>query len=753
MGDMRIVHIANRLPFSVAIDESGYSFKTSPGGVASGLRSHVKTLSQENLWIGWPGIFISSPEQEKLREKMLKEQNAYPVFLSQKLTEGHYNGFSNKVIWPLFHYFTDFVQPNPKYWDSYVSANEHFANKIIPLLREDDIIHIHDYHLMLLPALLRKHNKNLSISFFLHIPFPALDVFRVLPQKWRVSLLEGMLGADLIGFHTHEYRQHFLVSALRILEAESRMGSMTWNDRLVKAGVFPMGIDVDKYKKKSKSPKVQSEVRMLRKNLGKRKIIFSVDRLDYTKGIENRLLGFEQFLEKHPEWHEKVSLIMSSEPSRTDIDQYQAMKRRVDELVGKINGSYGSVTWQPIIYQYTSLSFEQIVALYTASDVALITPLRDGMNLVAKEYIASQDGKKGALILSEMAGAAKELSEAIIINPFDVQDISDAIFRALTIPEEKQVLRNKRMLNRLEQYDIHAWANNIHESLIQVKKEQSSSKVKFMTKDVLQEVVDAYRKATSRLIFLDYDGTLVPYKNKPALAKPTKVVKERLSKLASDHKNDVVIVSGRDRKTLDNWLDIEHLALVAEHGTWKKGADSNHWNMFGKFSNTWKDSVIPLLKKWVERVPKSFIEEKEYTVAWHYRQVDPEAAAIVTKEILFELTTFISAVAAEAVHDNKVIEIKNIGANKGAAAQQWLKKKKYDFILAIGDARTDEDLFSSLPDSAHSIKVGESPSIAKHRIDDSVLVSRLLDELLKESNLKAVSKPKFYNSSSSVIQI
>ncbi len=740
---MRTVYIANRFPLRVSLDEKGYSFTPNHGGVASGLRSHVKKLSHENLWIGWPGIYVSPSEQEKMRNNTLKEHNAFPVFLTPKITEGYYNGFCNKVIWPLFHYFTNFVQPDPEYWDSYVSANESFVKQIAPLLRESDNIHIQDYQLMLLPKLLREFNPKLSISFFLHIPFPALDVFRILPQKWRVGLLEGMLGADLVGFHTHEYRQHFLLSAQRILEAENTMGTITWNDRIVKADVFPMGIDVEKYIKESKSQRVAKEVIRLKKTLGKRKLIFSVDRLDYTKGIENRLLGFEEFLIMHPEWHNKVSLIVSSEPSRSDIEQYQAMKRRVDELVGKINGAYGSVNWQPIIYQFTSLKFEEMVAFYKASDVALITPLRDGMNLVAKEYIASQEGGAGVLILSEMAGSAQELSEAVLINPFDIHEIADAIFKALTISDSKQIVRNKRILSHLENYDIHHWAADINESLIQVKKEQKMRKVTFMTRNVKNEIIDAYRKSSNRLIFLDYDGTLVPYQDKPELAKPSKHVRERLSALAGDYKNEVVIVSGRDKETLSKWLDIDHLSLVAEHGTWKKSGEGRYWEMFGQFSNSWKDSVITLLQKWVNRVPKSFIEEKEYSVAWHYRKVEQEVAGIVTKEIMYELTTFLSSIDAEAIHDNKVIEIKNIGANKGAAAQYWLKKKKHDFILAIGDARTDEDLFGGLPDSAYSIKVGQSPSLAQHRVDDNVWVAHLLDELLEKKPLKVVSQHNF----------
>lgn len=732
---MRIVYIANRLPFKITEEESGYSFKPSPGGLASGLSSYIQTLSQEHLWIGWPGIQVAPTKQRGLEKMLVKEKDAYPIFLTKEMTEGYYNGFCNKVIWPLFHYFTNLVTPTHEYWQNYVEVNEHFAAKIGPLLRDDDLIGIHDYQLMLLPQLLRKYNKNLSISFFLHIPFPSLDVFRMLPQRWRTDLLEGILGSDLIGFHTHEYRQNFLNTALRLLGAENSMGDMIWGNRQIRADVFPMGIDVKKYEKEAKSTKVKQEVRKIRQGIGKQKIIFSVDRLDYTKGIAKRLLGFEEFLRLHPRWHGKVTLVVSSEPSRSEIDQYKSMKRTIDELVGRINGLYGSLTWQPIIYQYTSLSFTQMVALYKASDVALITPLRDGMNLVAKEYIASRGGGKGVLILSEMAGAAKELSESVLINPFDTEEIASGIYSALTLPQNEQERRNKIMLGRLKQYDIFRWAQDINNTLLTIKREQDIRKAVYMTERIKQKLTDSYQNSSQRLIFLDYDGSLAPYASIPSKAQPTKEITERVQRLVDDHRNEVVLISGRDKSTLESWFQIKNLALVAEHGVYKKDRTEYYWSMLGRYSNAWKPSIIAFLKRWIDRLPGSLIEEKEYSIAWHYRQADPAAAAIVMREILYELITYTSTIEIEVIHGNKIIEIKNIGADKGSAAQLWLQKKKYDFVLAVGDDRTDEDLFSVLPEGSHSIKVGKVVSMAKYRLEDNKAVASLLDGFLESKKL------------------
>lgn len=737
---MRLVYIANRLPVKIEHRNNSYELRPSPGGVASGLKSYLESLSSEQkrdgyLWIGWPGSPVEEEDHSLLREKLLREHTSYPVFLTQTQVDGYYNGFCNKVIWPLFHYFLNFIEPSEEYWHSYKEVNKHFAEQIAPLLRSTDVISIQDYQLLLLPQYLRNLRSDLSVSLFLHIPFPPLDIFRLLPFSWRQELLDGMLGADLIGFHTHEYRQHFLMSTLRLLGAEHRAGKLLVNNRIVASEVFPMGIDYQRFSKASKSSKVSTNVKKMRQSLGEKKLIFSVDRLDYSKGITNRLQGYQLFLKKYPEWQGKVTLIVSSEPSRTDIEQYKTIKRSVDEMIGRINGEYGNLSWQPILYQYTSLSFEDMVALYKVSDVALITPLRDGMNLIAKEYIASLSDQKGVLILSEMAGSAKELKEALIINPFDIDEIANAIFNGLTMSVVQQKKKNSLMQARLEKYDVKQWASDLTSSLQKVKKEQRENKSILLTGKNRSTFIEKYKISSRRLLLFDYDGTLVPFSSKPQLAKPTKKVLSFLTQLSNDHRNEVVLISGRDKNTLESWFPVAKLALVAEHGVWKKERQEYYWKMLGKFSSAWKSSLLSLLQQWVDRVPKSFIEEKEFSLAWHYRQVDDIVANTSIKEILYEITDFISSTNAEVIHGNKVIEIKNVGADKGTAAQQWIQKKNYDLCVAVGDDVTDEDLFEVMPDDSYTIKVGEGLSNAKYRVKSVEDLHELIQELIDSDSV------------------
>lgn len=736
---MRLVYIANRLPLRIEDRLGEKIFLPSPGGLASGLLSYLSSLSREEkkdgyLWIGWPGSPVEEKDQPQLRERLLRDHSSYPIFLSQEQVNGYYNGFCNKVIWPLFHYFLNFIEPSEEYWQSYKEVNRQFAEQVAPLLKPTDIVCVHDYQLLLLPQYLRNIRSDISVSLFLHIPFPPLDIFRLLPFAWRQELLEGMLGADLVGFHTREYRQHFLMSSLRLLGAEQRMGKLLVNNRIVDTDIFPMGIDFKKFSKASTSSQVNQKVKQMKKSLGKKKLIFSVDRLDYSKGITNRLLGYQLFLKKHPEWQGKVTLIVSSEPSRTDIDQYKAIKRSVDELIGRVNGEYGNLAWQPILYQYTSLPFEEMVALYKVSDIALITPLRDGMNLVAKEYIASLSDKKGVLILSEMAGAAKELKEALIINPFDINEIAEAIFTGLSMPNAEQIKRNILMQKRIKKYDVRQWASDLTSALIKVKKEQYENRSTVLTKVSITNLVKAYTDAPRRLLFLDYDGTLTAFAHEPQLAKPSKKLLALITDLTEDHRNEVVLISGRDKQTLETWFPIPKLAIVAEHGVWKKERQEYYWKMLGKFSFSWKPSLLSLLQQWVDRIPGSFIEEKEFSLAWHYRLVDTVAAQASIKEILYEVTEFANSTDVVVIHGDKVIEVKNAGADKGTAAQLWLQKKNYDFSFAVGDDITDEDMFSVMPESAFTIKIGDGYSHAKHRLKGISDLEKLLQMFVQGNN-------------------
>ena len=401
-------------------------------GLASFRESRQQTaaLPAEHLWVGWPGSNIERSLQEEVVREALARFQSYPVFLTEEQMEQFYLGFCNATIWPLFHYFPSYTVYQQPFWEQYKQINQLFADALQSILRPDDVVWVHDYHLMLLPRLLKANQPHLSVGFFLHIPFPSFEVFRMLPGEWRRDILEGLLGADLIGFHTYEYTRHFLQSVLRILGYEYHMSQVLALDHAVRVDTFPMGIDVEKFAGASKNADTEKEIRELKNTLNGVKSILSVDRLDYSKGISNRLEGYELFLESYPEYHGKVALLMVVVPSRIGVVQYDLMKRQIEELVGKINGRFGRVGWTPVVYQYRHVPFSSLAALYAVSDVCLVTPLRDGMNLVAKEYVATT-GDGGVLILSEMAGAAKELPEAIIINPNNRAEIASALKEAL----------------------------------------------------------------------------------------------------------------------------------------------------------------------------------------------------------------------------------------------------------------------------------------------------------------------------------
>ena len=435
LSGRRLVIVSNRLPFNVEIKDGRPVFHPSAGGLVTGLASFRESRRQsaalpaEHLWVGWPGSSIDAPLREDVVRQALADFKSFPVFLTEEQMEHFYLGFCNATIWPLFHYFPSFTVYQASFWAQYKQINQLFADALESILRPDDVVWIHDYHLMLLPKLVKNRQPQLSVGFFLHIPFPSFEVFRMLPGEWRRDILEGLLGADLIGFHTYEYTHHFLQSVLRILGYEHQMSQVLAQDHLVRADTFPMGIDVEKFASAARSDDTEREIHDLRNSLTGVKLILSVDRLDYSKGIANRLEGYEVFLEDNPEYHGKVALLMVVVPSRIGVVQYEMMKRQIEELVGKINGRFGRVGWTPVVYQYRHVPFTSLLALYSVSDVCLVTPLRDGMNLVAKEYVTTRGG--GVLILSEMAGAAKELPEAIIINPNDRAEIANALKQAL----------------------------------------------------------------------------------------------------------------------------------------------------------------------------------------------------------------------------------------------------------------------------------------------------------------------------------
>jgi trehalose 6-phosphate synthase/phosphatase len=736
----RLIIVANRLPVQVKETDSGSVLVPSAGGLVSSIQSFLQSKAgpgnseyKSTLWFGTLDISKKKYDKKQLgRHLQDSDFSLHPVFLPTVTRDKHYNGFCNDTIWPLFHYFPSYARYKDEYFHHYVLANQHFCEAIVAAYEPGDVIWIHDYHLMLLPELLRARIPEAQIGFFLHIPFPSFELFRMLPAAWRTGILNGLLGADLIGFHTSSYAQYFLRSVNRLLGHETSHEHVITPERTVRVDIFPVSIDFAKFNGVLSHTGVFEERNRLRKRLGEASLVISVDRLDYTKGILNRLEGFELFLKENPVYHNKVTLLMVVVPSRDIIAKYKELKEQMEGLISKINGRLGSLEWTPVIYQYRALDFTQLCGLYAAADVALVTPIRDGMNLVAKEFVASRSDKRGVLILSEGAGAANELGEAVIVNPTDRNEIANALHIALNMPVNEQMTRNAFMQRRLKHYDVVKWADDFIHSLNDAHTAHVNMKVRIMTAETEKDLQLHYGKAQSRLLLFDYDGTLVPIAKYPHLAVPEKNTLELLQALARDERNTVVVISGRNKESLQEWFGSFSIDLVAEHGTCFRSA-GNDWEKLTTLSTVWKKKVLEVMNVYADRCPGSFVEEKEWSVAWHFRNADQELGFIRSRELHHRLSELATHLDFQVTEGKKLIEARPRGIDKGQAALKWIAAQPWNYILAIGDDRTDEDLFRALPPEANSIRVGLVHTSARFNFKVQKDVIRFLSGLAAQN--------------------
>lgn len=715
----RLIIISNRLPFAIEKENGDIQVRQSSGGLVSAIKSyfektHEDSAYSDKVWVGSMDANEADWNVAKQSGELPSDFNIVPIFPDKEAYANYYEGFSNSTVWPLFHYFPSIVDYKKEYFEDYKKINQLFADTILSIYQEGDVIWIHDYQLMMVPDMLRRTLPNSTIAFFLHIPFPSYEIFRLLPTEWKKQIMQGLMGADLIGFHTHDYVQHFIQSAKMILQVESQFNNIFYGNRVVKADQFPIGIDYQKFRQACIDEEVVGIATGLEEKFMRQKIIFSVDRLDYTKGLNYRLDGFEVFLEKHPELREKLVFILNVIPSRENIPTYYERKRMVEEKVSRINGMYSTLHWQPVIYRYNHLSFEELCALYQSADIALITPLRDGMNLVAKEYVASCIDK-GVLILSELTGAASELNEALLVNPTDTEEVAEAIYTAWKMPLVEQRSRLSYMQRRLAEYNVLKWVNDFLDQLIITKKEQEILKVNILKEEHAKKIVEEFESAARRCILLDYDGTLAPYQKLPSLATPSDELIELLTDLTRDPSNEIVIISGRDAETLENWLGKLPLNMIAEHGACVKYKDEE-WKELVSINTEWKEQVRPLMQLFVDRCAGSFIEEKNSTLAWHYRNTNSELGFMRSRELRNNLLQLTANTALQVVDGNKVLEVRMVGVDKGAAATSMLGYLNPDFILCIGDDATDEDMFRALKDKAHTIKIGRANTSAQFTI-------------------------------------
>lgn len=712
----KIIIISNRLPVTVRKKEGNLEYVESIGGLSTGLKSYH--LKSDSIWVGWNGITdeeLCRDENEIIEKKLKEKYKCLSVSLSNEEINQYYLGFCNKTIWPLFHYFTSKTKYDFENWEVYKKVNQKFFDIVETIIGDNDIVWIQDYQLMLLPKLIKDKYPNAKVGFFLHIPFPSIEIYRLL--IWREEILHGLLGSDLIGFHTYDYVRHFLSSTRRLLGLEANFNKISYQNRDVRVDAFPMGIDYNLFSKEYDYQNFPEDAKEL-ENMKDTKMILSVDRLDYTKGIPERIKAFNRFLFKYPEYREKVRLNLIVAPSRVEIDSYDVLLKEIKELVSETNGNYGTMSWMPVWFYYRTITQENMITFYRNSDVLLVTPLRDGMNLIAKEYIASRTDYEGMLVLSETAGAASELGEAVIVNAYDNDAIAFGLKQALDMPLEEKVSRNKIMNRRIQRYNVYFWADEFINALNRTVEEQPTTTFQTSIKKDEFKLENAYKDSDKRVLFLDYDGTLVDFSSRPEQAKPDMELLELLTDLAKDSRNTVVIVSGRDRNILEKWFgDIENLYLVASHGLWFYEPDQKQWDMTVSLDNKWIDSIRPILESYTDRMPRSFIEDKEYSLAWHYRQCDPDMVCLKLREVKETLVSMTESTTLMLQEGNKVLEIKDSRFNKGFLASIIIHKKDFNFVFGAGDDFTDEDLFSILPEDAFSIKIGNGNTSAKYRLE------------------------------------
>lgn len=732
----KTIIVSNRLPVKITEQDGEYQLSPSEGGLATGLGSIYK--QNNNLWVGWPGLEITDENGQKKVTTQLQELSLVPVFLSQEEINQYYEGFSNSVLWPVFHYYAStYANYEQSNWDYYQRVNRIFMEAVLKVAEPGDTIWVHDYQLLLLPALIRKAQPEISIGFFLHIPFPSYEMFRLIP--WRAQLLEGVLGSDLIGFHTYDDVRHFINAATRILPVNSSANIITADDRTVVAEAFPIGIDDKKYSSLPDEPEVQKNMKLIQANFGNTKLILSIDRLDYSKGIIQRLSAFEYLLTHYPEIKGKMTFYMIVVPSRDTVPQYAHLRQEIDKLVGNINSLHRTVEWTPIQYFYRSFPIEMLSALYSSAAVCLVSPMRDGMNLVSKEYVASRVYNDGVLVLSEMAGASKELIDALIVNPNNTEEVAKTIVKAAYMPLQEQRARMTQMRQIVAKFNIGHWVKVFMDKLEEVKQLQRSMQTRYVNEGTEQSIVDRYIKTRNRIIFLDYDGTLVDFNSNIDDASPDGDLNELLKSLCEDSSNHVVLISGRKHENLEKWFVDYDIDLVAEHGAWFK-KQGTRWHKLPGLSAQWKQEIAPILETYVDRTPGSFIEEKSYSLVWHYRKAQKGLGELRAGELMNNLKYIAMDKGLQLLPGDKVVEIKNIEINKGKAALTMIDSENYDFIMALGDDYTDEDIFKSLPDSAITIKIGNNVSAAKFYLRTPAEARRLLKNLTEQPSLAHTDK-------------
>nr|ALN13340.1 trehalose-6-phosphate synthase-7 [Hevea brasiliensis] len=784
--------VANFLPLHAQKDlkSSKWSFSFDEDSLLLQMKDGF-SINTEVVYVGSLKVDVDTSEQEEVSQKLLEEFNCVPTFLPPDLHKKFYHGFCKHQLWPLFHYMLPMCPDHGDrfdklLWQAYVSANKVFADKVMEVINpEEDYVWVHDYHLMVLPTFLRKRFYRVKLGFFLHSPFPSSEIYRTLPV--RNEILKALLNADLIGFHTFDYARHFLSCCSRMLglDYESKRGhiGLEYFGRTVYIKILPVGVHMGRLESALNHPSSSIKVKEIQKQFEGKKIIVGVDDMDIFKGISLKLLAMERLLQQNPELQGKVVMVQIVNPARSSGKDVQEAKKETYSTTKRINRTFGFPGYEPVVLIDRHVPFYEKTAYYALAECCIVNAVRDGMNLIPYKYIVCRQGTpkmdealgvdyrlphSSTIVVSEFIGCSPSLSGAIRVNPWDVEAVADALNLALTMPDLEKQLRHEKHYRYISFHDVAYWAYSFMQDLERACKDHYSKRcwgigfgLNFRILSLSpsfrklsnEHIVSAYKRTYRRAIFLDYDGTVVPQTS--IVKTPSAEVISVLNNLCSDPKNTVFIVSGRGKDSLSEWfVQCENLGIAAEHGYLMRWNRMSSWETSSLVADfDWKKIAEPVIKLYTEATDGSYIETKESALVWHHQYADPDFGSCQAKELLDHLENVLANEPVVVKRGQHIVEVKPQGVTKGLVAERVLSAmisngKSPDFVMCIGDDRSDEDMFESISRTASSLSfcsapeifactVGQKPSKARYYLDDTAEVLALLQCLATASSLKS----------------
>ncbi|KAF5443182.1 hypothetical protein F2P56_035763 [Juglans regia] len=787
----RKIVVANMLPLHAKRDTeiNKWCFSLDEDSILLQLKDGFSPET-EVLYVGSLKVEIDANEQEEVAQKLLEDFNCVPTFLPHDLQKKFYLGFCKQQLWPLFHYMLPMCPDHGDrfdrlLWQAYVSANKIFADKVMEIINpEDDSVWVHDYHLMVFPTFLRKRYNRVKLGFFLHSPFPSSEIYRTLPV--RDEILRGLLNCDLIGFHTFDYARHFLSCCSRMLglDYESKRGhiGLDYFGRTVYIKILPVGVHMGRLESVLNLPSTSAKIGEIQEQFKGKKVILGIDDMDIFKGISLKLLAVEQLLQQRPELQGKIVLVQIVNPARGLGKDVQEAKRETYLTAKRINEVYGSPNYEPVILIDRPVPRFEKSAYYAVAECCIVSAVRDGMNLVPYKYIVCRQGtpymdeamgiksdspRTSMLVVSEFIGCSPSLSGAIRVNPWDIDAVADALETAITLRDTEKQLRHEKHYRYVSSHDVAYWARSFMQDLDRACQDHYSKRCwgiglglgfrvvslsPGFKKLSIDHIVSAYKRTNRRAIFLDYDGTVVPQTS--IIKTPSPEVISVLNVLCNDPKNTVFIVSGRGRSSLSEWFaPCEMLGIAAEHGYFLRSNRSSEWETSPVGADLdWKNIVEPVMRLYTEATDGSNIDIKESALVWHHQDADPDFGSCQAKELLDHLESVLSNDPAVVNRGQHIVEVKPQGVSKGLVAEKVLLRMVNvgappDFVMCIGDDRSDEDMFESILSTVSgpslpaapeifACTVGRKPSKAKYYLEDTADVVKLLQGLATASSPK-----------------